>query len=920
MRIEFSAIRQDVSHDRWLMEENMVSDLLIRLRNLFRRTAVESELDEELRFHFEQQLEKFLQSGLPLAEARRRARLTIGGRDQIREEYRDSSGVRFLETLGQDIRFAARMLRKSPGFTAVAVLTLALGIGANTAIFSIVEAQIWNPLPFPDSKHLLFVGRTDAKRPHRTFMMSAADFQDWLPQVKDSFVSVCAFQGSDYHATPGTDTSEMVTGRPVSSTFFETLRMPPAIGRAFLPGEQQPGHDHEAILSHAYWKSRYASNPKIIGTSIVLDGSAYTIVGVAPSGLRFEFFGDPDMYVPLLLTHRNRLSRSGTGLLIVVREKPGISLSVAQAQMDVIAKQLAAQYPQENANRGIKLQSLREAFDGPHQGLFLFAGAAGLVLLIGCANVASLLLARGLARQHEFAIRSALGAGRAALLRQLLVEGGLLGIIGGGLGVLAAMWGANTLNALMPADFLFRQVAPQLDGRVLAFALAISLTAAILSALAPGFFASRVNLTSALQSGARGLSGPAGHRRLRSALVIAEVTLAVVLLFGAGLFLNSFVRQMRAPLGFDPHNLISLALTFSDKRYAQPQNLWLAEQQILERVRAVPGIKDASLASQIPFAGGIGADFTIVGQPAPPIAERPSALFSSVTPDYFQLLKIPILAGREFTAEDAPGSATVALVNENFVHDYLNGKKPLGVELDIFDEGTLDRKSRVRIVGVVQNTHMFGPNEVPFDFLYVPTAQVPITSMNVSVFLLASSALPSSAVIGPIRHQIAQVDRGIPVTHVATMEDRVDRSLQGARNDALLIGIFGALAAVLVAVGIFGAIAYFVQQRTREFGIRLALGASPAQVLRLALKYSAVLGVSGLIFGIGLSLAVGRILGSALYLVRGQHDGLLYGLSIFDPLTLIAACVFLVVVLAIASYIPARRAMRVDPMVALRYE
>ena len=893
---------------------------LLRFGGLFGRQRRDRDLGDEMESHLQMHIEDNLARGMTPAEARRQALIELGGVEQVKESYRERRGLPFLDTLLQDIRFAFRMLRKSPGFTAVAVLTLALGIGANTAIFSIVEAQIWAPLPFPDSKHLLFVGRTDTKRPDRTFMMSAADFQDWLPEVKDAFASVCAFQGSDYHATPGADTSEMVTARPISSTFFETLRMPPAIGRAFLPGEQQPGRDHEAILSYAHWQSRYASNPKIIGTSIALDGSPYTIVGVAPSGLRFEFFGDPDMYVPLLLTHHNRLSRNGTGLLIVVREKAGMPLSIAQAQMDVVAKQLAAQYPQENANRGIKLQSLREAFDGPHQGLFFFAGAAGLVLLIGCANVASLLLARGLARQHEFAIRSALGAGRAALLRQLLVEGGLLGIIGGGLGVLAAMWGANALNALMPADFLFRQVAPQLDGRVLAFALAISLTAAILSALAPGLFASRVNLTSALQSGARGLSGTSGHRRLRSALVIAEVTLAVVLLFGAGLFLNSFVRQMRAPLGFDPHNLISLALTFSDKRYAQPQNLWLAEQQILERVRALPGIKDASLASQIPFAGGIGADFTIVGQPAPRIGERPNALFSSVTPDYFQLLKIPILAGRAFTGDDTQNSATVALVNENFVHDYLNGKNPLGVELDIFDEGGLDRKSRVRIVGVVQNTHVFGPNEDAFDFLYVPTAQIPITSMNVSVFLLASSALPSSAVLDPIRHQIAQVDSGIPVTHVATMEARVDQSLQGARNDALLIGIFGALAAVLVAVGIFGAIAYFVQQRTREFGIRLALGASPAQILRLALKYSAVLGVSGLIFGIGLSLALGRILGSALYLVRGQHDGLLYGLSVFDPLTLIAACVFLVVVLAIASYIPARRAMRVDPMVALRHE
>ncbi|MGH9865930.1 MAG: FtsX-like permease family protein, partial [Candidatus Acidiferrales bacterium] len=547
---------------------------------------------------------------------------------------------------------------------------------------------------------------------------------------------------------------------------------------------------------------------------------------------------------------------------------------------------------------------------------------AGLVLLIACANVASLLLARGLARRHEFALRSALGASRSVLLRQLLTEGVLLGALGGALGIGASFWSANALNALMPPDFMGRNVAPQLDGRVLAFALIISLAAAVLAALAPGLFASRVDLSNALRHSSDRASTSAGHRRLRSAFVITEVTLSVVLLFAAGLFLNSFLREVRAPLGFDPHNLISFGLTFSDKRYSQPQNLWLAEQQILERARAVPGIQNATFASQIPFAGGIGAAFTVVGQPNSPSGEKLSAIFSSVDPDYFQLLKIRLFSGRSFNGEDTQNSPRVAVVNEKFVHDYLAGRNPIGAELDIAHIGfdTSYGNARTRIVGVVQNTHLFGPNEFGFDFIYVPTAQVPVASVNVSVFLLAHTNLPPSSVVEPIRHQIAQVDKNIPVTNIATMDQRAADALQGARKTLILISVFAGLAVVLVAVGIFGAIAYFVEQRTREFGIRLALGASPSRILRHALKQSAALGASGLILGVAVSLALGRLVGNALYLVPRQHDGLLYEVSVFDPLTLASACVLLIAVFLLASYVPARRAMRVDPMVALRHE
>ncbi len=900
----------------------MLNDLRLRFRSLFKKSAVEEDLNDELRFHFDQHVKKLVASGIPPAEARRQAHLALGTHDKIHEDFRDASGVRFFEALLQDIRFALRTLRKSSGFTAVAVLTLALGIGANTAIFSVLEAQLWKPLPFPDSKSLVVVLRANAKTHGHTTLFSAPDLPDWLVAAQSSFTDICEFQGYDYYATPGHDTAEMVTARPVSAAFFQTLRMPPALGRSFLPGEQQEGHDYEVILSYAFWQKHFASDSSAVGRTLVLDGSPYTIVGVAPVGLHLEFFGDADMYVPLVPTRKNSLTRTGTGILVVARPKPDATPRQLQAQMDVIAAQLAKRYPERNADLSLKIESLPEAFTFGQRGLFFFAGAAVLVLLIACANVACLLLARGLTRQHEFAIRSTLGAKRPVLLRQLLVEGALLGAVGGALGIVAATWSANALNALLSPDFLSRTVAPRLDAGVLAFAIAVSLAASVLAALAPGLFASRVNLTDALRHNSHTSSPAPAHRRLRSAFVIAEVTMSVALLFGAGLFLNSFTRLMRAPLGFDPHNLISLGLTLSDKRYTQPQNLWLAEQQILERVRAVPGVTDAAFASQIPYAGGIGAGFSIVGEPVPPGAEKPSAILSSISPDYFPVMKVRFLAGRPFSAQDAQNSPHVAIVNENFVQHYLQHRNPIGAELDIDHIGfdTSYGNVRERIVGVVQNTQLFGANEVPLDFIYVPTAQVPVTSMNLSVFLVASTSVPPSSVVSSIRHEIAQVDTGIPVTHVATMDERVSDSLQGARGNLILIGAFATMALALVAVGIFGAIAYSVEQRTSEFGIRLALGAMPSRILRHTLKQSAILGASGIALGVVVSLALGRALGSALYLVPQQHAGLLYGVTIFDPLTLAAACALLAGILFMASYIPARRATKVDPMVALRYE
>jgi putative ABC transport system permease protein len=893
-----------------------------RLRSLFRRRRADADLDAELRDHLEQKVAHYISTGMTPSDARRQALIDLGGAEQAKEKCRDTRRVSWLHGLLQDTRYGLRMLAKSPAFTAVAILTLALGIGANTAIFSVLEAQLWKPLPFPDSARLVVVLRSNVKTSGHTSLFSAPDLPDWLAASQASFTDICEFQGYDYYSTPGHDNAEMVTARPISTSFFDTFRMPPAFGRSFLPSEQQDGRDYEVILSYAFWQSHFASDPRALGRTLVLNGYPYTIVGVAPAGLHLEFFGDADMYVPLVLTHANRMTASGTAILVVARPKPNLTPPQLQAQMNVIANQLAKRYPERNANFGLKTESLPEAFTSGQRGLFFFAGAAALVLLIACANVACLLLARGLARQHEFAIRSTLGAKRAVLLRQLLVEGALLGSFGGALGIVAASWGASALNVLLPPDSLSRTVAPRLDARVLAFAIAISLSASILAALAPGLFASRVNLTDALRHSGRNSSAAPANRRLRSAFVIAEVTMSVALLFGAGLFLNSFIRLMRAPLGFDPHNLISLGLTLSDKRYSQPQNLWLAQEQILERVRAVPGIANATFASQIPFAGGIGASFSIVGAPPSPGAEKLNGILSSVSPAYFQLMKIRTLAGRPFDLEDTQNSPHVAIVNENFVHDFLQHRNPIGVELKIDHVGFDTSYGNVseRIVGVVQNTQLFDANEVPFDFIYVPTAQVPLTSLNQSVFLVASTNVLPLSVVSAIRHEIAQVDNAIPVTDIATMDERASGSLQGARGNLILVSVFAALALALVAVGIFGAVAYFVEQRTREFGIRLALGALPSRILRHALKQSAILGASGIAVGIAVSLVIGRALGNALYLVPQQHAGMLYGVSVFDPLTLAAACVLLAAILFIASFIPARRATKVDPIVALRYE
>src|SRR6202050_537951 len=559
-----------------------LSEISRRISMLVHRGRFDRELADEMRSHRVLREQERLEEGAEQDEARYATQRQFGNELVLREESRDAWGWAWLEHLLRDIRFGARMLRKNPGLPAIAVLTLAPGIGANTAIFSALEAQLWKPLPFPESENLVSVLRTDLKHPKRTDLLSGPDFQDWEPQAKVSFENICAFDPGSHPILRGPGTSERVISESISLDFFETLRAPLPLGRVFTPEEHQTGHNHVVILSYPFWQSHFGGGQSAIGQSLALDGIDYTIVGVAPQGLRFEFFGDPDLYVPLVLSAKDYASRGPPVLFVVARLKPGLPQPAARAQMEVIAKRLAGQYPREDGGRGIRIEGLRERLvHYAQRPLFFSAGAGALVLLIAWANVASLLLARGLARQREFAVRSALGAGRGALVRQLLVEGALLGILGGALGILAALWGAKAFNVFLPGDFLPRSVPPEVDGRVFAFALAISLATVLLSALLPGLFASQIDLNEALRDGSRSVSAGPAQRRVRGALVIAGVTMAVALLFGAGLFLNSFIREARAPLGFDPHNLLSLNVALPKDRYAEPAQVTVAYEQIL---------------------------------------------------------------------------------------------------------------------------------------------------------------------------------------------------------------------------------------------------------------------------------------------------------------------------------------------------
>ena len=888
---------------------------LSALRNLFRRSRIERDLEAEVRSVASLLEDEKISSGASQPEARRLARLDIAGPEQLKEEIRSVRAGARLESAWRDVIFGARILRKNPGFTAVGIITLALGIGANSAIFSVLESQLWRPLPFPESQRLVDVSSVRRANQNSREARSDRIYRAWQQQ-SHSFSNLTAWGYPAWRNLTLNGSSERIRVMRLAANFFDTIQIQPQRGRAFLPQEENPGQGRVAILSDSLWKGRLASDPQVLGKSIVLDGQPYTIVGIAPASLRFEVIREPDAFVPLAIDSSSSFLR-GTDTL--GRLAPGATAQSAAAELTpILQRELKADG--DTRDDVVRVMSLREDYTRFNtRPLYFYAGAVALVLLIACVNTAGLLLARGLARRREFALRGALGATRGALARQLLVESLLLAIAGAAAGLLAGSWISRFLTVMMNEDTLPRGVQASLDLRVVLFIFGVTLVSALAVGVAPAVFASRADLNDVLRQGARGMSASRSQRSMRSVLVVTEVALGLVLLFTTGIFLGSFQRQRQAPRGFDAPNTLTFRISLRGERYAAPVQAGRYFDSLIEQIRAVPGVQEVTLGNGLPLTGTTDLYTTVNIAGRPPLAD--AGIFvtiHAVAPNYFQALHMHLAAGRAFDSRDVPGAPLVAIMNRNAVREIFGDEDPLGKVLEPIAQPKrgIPSEPPLQIVGIVDNAQEFGANEIPFSEIYVPFAQRPVAANYIAIM----SSLPIDSLLGSVRSISSSLDKDQPIYDVQTMDTRAELSVQGARYDLFLVASLALVGIILVSVGVFGTIAYFIQQRTQEFGIRLALGARPSTILRHSIAQSLGLGGAGVALGIAICLILGRLLKSALYLAPHEHTGMLYGISIYDPLTLFVTSVLIVVVILLASYVPVRRAMRTDPMVALRYE
>jgi putative ABC transport system permease protein len=885
-----------------------------RLLHLRGNSAVDAELAEEMRQHLEMKVQANMRTGMAPQEARFEAQREFGNRTRLHEESRELWRWRIIENFFRDLRFGLRVLRKSPGFTAIAVLTLALGIGANAAIFSVVEAQLWRPLPYPDSERLVEAHLVLRERSRQWDVLPVRVFEPWRSESR-SFTDLTGYLYPQSRNLTANGSSERVRVMAVTANFFDTLGLPPQQGRAFSSEEEKPGRDHLAILSHALWENRFGSDPGLLGKPVTIDGEAYFVVGVASPSLTMEYFSDePAIYVPLAMEE----SRVLRNLYTIGRLAPGVTPEGAQTELEtILQRQLKAEPIQPEPAAAVG--NLRETWTAfAAAPLYFFAGAVALVLLIACVNTAGLLLARGLARQREFALRAALGAGMGTLIRQSLVESLLLSLGGSAAGTLLGVWLVQAMSTFIPADTLPRRAPVEFDTRVLLFALVISVASALLVGLVPGILASHVDCNRVLGQNSRSFTAGRSQRRMRSTLVSIEVALGLVLLFGAGLFLTSFERLQEAPRGFDAPGALTFRVALRGNDYSKPEQMQRYFSQLSDKLASLPGVREVTLGSGLPLAGSdLWGNVNVAGRP--PVSKYGLYMdIYAVTPNYFQALHMHMLAGRVFDLHDDASSMRVGIINRNAAKELFGSEDPLGKVLEyVAAPGRgVPAEPPVQIVGVVENSEQFGANEIPFEFLYVPFAQ----KMAPSAYALLYSDQPRGTLSGAIRATAYDIDKNQPVYDLKTMDERQNESVRGARFNLVLVAGLAGVAMILVAIGIFGTVSYFVEQRTQEFGIRLALGASPRKLLGHAIGQSLLTGATGLALGVATSLALGRLLRHALYLVPHEHTGMLYGVSIYDPLSMLGAGGVLFAALVLASYVPARRAMRVDPMVALRHE
>src|ERR1700735_2060757 len=893
----------------------MFSDILIRLRALFRREAVESELDDELRFHFEQQVEKYVQAGLPRQEARRQARLEFGGADKIKEECRDARGVRFFETLAQDVRYAFRALRKSPGFTTVAVLTLALGIGANTALFSVVNGVLLNPLPYPHPDQLVTLH--ESKPNFNTGSISYPNFLDW--QKENHTLSSMAVSRSYSFSLTKLGEAEQIQGQFVTPDFFPILGVKLVTGRNFVGSDDQIGAAPVALISAGLWKRRLSGTPDVVGKNLTLDGKEYTIIGVVPSDfdLKIDSFSASDVYAPVVQWNNSLLFDRGAGLGFhgIGRLKPETSLGQARADFIGVTKNLAAAYPEVNKGIGAALIPFKQRMLGDVKPILLVLFCAvGFVLLIACANIANLLLARASGRAREFAVRTALGAGKARLIRQLLTESVLLGILGGAFGLLLAGWGTHAALKALP-EALPRAGEVGIDSRVLLFTISIALLAGILFGLVPALKISSTNVQDNLKEGGRGASG--ARTGAHGVLVVVEIALALVLLIGAGLTLRSLVQLWNVNPGFNPHNVMFFGLSLSPATFMTTAAAVRAGFRNADAaIAATPGVQAVSISwGAFPMSGDDEWLFWLDGQPKPTTRNEMNwAIEYVVDPDYLNIMRTPLRSGRFFTAQDDENAPKVVVVDEVLAKKYFGNENPIGKRLFLEIGGQQDMTAE--IIGVVGHVKQWGLDtddteplraQLYFPFMQLPDALMALSPMGMGAVVRSRGPVPG--LFDSIRHSVQQVNSEQVVAGAQTMDEIISSSIASQRFSMILLGSFALLALLLSSLGIYGVVSYLVGQQTREIGIRIALGAQRGDVMRLVLGDGAKMAIVGVGVGVLAALALTRLM-----------TRVLYGVSATDPLTFAAVAVVLTGVALVACYIPARRAMRVDPMVALRYE
>jgi predicted permease len=888
----------------------------MRLR---RRRTHEQELDRELQDHLDLEAEDQRAAGLAPDEASYAARHALGNATLIKEQIRELAPFAWLESLKQDARYGARVLKKNPGFTAVAVCTLALGIGANTAIFSVVDAVLLNRLPYRGANRLVMIWE---KKPDRNWfrnIVSAANFVDWRRQ-NHGFADMTALSEGTFDLSGNGEPVE-VRGEQVSANFFPVLGVRPTLGRDFTPGDDQPEGSRVVVLSFRLWMERYGGDPALIGHEITINRRQFTVIGVLPPEFFFPPWRDAAQHAQLWVTGLDLRNpeRTWHQYEAIGRLNPGVTLAEAKAEMSALSRRLEVQYPEQKGWAAQLIDLHEQVVGDTRPALLVLLAAVGLVLLIACANLANLQLARVAAREKEIAVRAALGGGRFRVIRQLLVESVLLSMAGGGLGVVLAGWGVRLLVTLGPRSTPGLSHAG-VNFNVLGFTVILSVLTGIAFGLVPALNASRVELNVSFKESSRGATPGLRGRRTRGILICTEFALALVLLAGAGLLIRSFAALSRVELGFDPHNVLTMRIALFGAAYAGPNRQAEFFKNLLAGVQPLPGVTSAAVidGSGLPPQGGSGMDFLIEGRPIPPKSEWPDAFYRTVSPDYFRTMRIQLHEGRYFTEADNNDAPRVAVINETLARDYWAGRNPIGSRIQF--PGVVEAIAArfhapvpvsgptwFSIIGVIKDVKNLGAGGGVREEIYVPYNQFPVWFTPRQ--LVVRTAGDPTTLISSIRRQVQILDSDQPISDVRPLDEIVAQAEAGHRFPTLLLGLFAALALALAGIGIYGVMSYSVTQRKHEIGIRMALGARGHDVVQATIGEALRLACIGVACGFAGALALTRVL-----------SGLLFGVGARDPLTLATVSLALLGIAASAVFIPARRASRIDPAVALRHE